>query len=300
MMEKSSCLIFNPLESAKGIKYYYYRNRKTALKIHRKKDAKITGKEADPETGLYYYGARYLDPRTSRWMSGDPAVGDYVPSAPVSDEARKRNSSLPGMGGVYNLVNLHVYHYAGNNPVRYVDPDGEKQNLAQRAFSAALSAVAKNETIGSFVRDHTSVSTTRNYYQGNEIGTGTYYQDKTSVKFFGIPLNSIQTQTTVDHSGYSASEALSDNTTYNAIIGQSGATNELIRDTILIDGDNFLHRPKADNSKPGSGGCVIPPTAGDVDEVNEIVTGVGFKKDDDIKWTFTKPYAGTPKANNVE
>jgi hypothetical protein len=25
---------------------------------------------------------------------------------------------------VFNYVNLHVYHYAGNNPVKYVDPDG--------------------------------------------------------------------------------------------------------------------------------------------------------------------------------
>jgi len=28
------------------------------------------------------------------------------------------------MGGVFNHVNLHVYHYAGNNPVKYTDPDG--------------------------------------------------------------------------------------------------------------------------------------------------------------------------------
>ena len=39
------------------------------------------------------------------------------------------------MGGVFNVVNLHLYHYAGigqrsdselqaNNQVKYVDPDG--------------------------------------------------------------------------------------------------------------------------------------------------------------------------------
>jgi hypothetical protein len=52
-------------------------------------------------------------------------MGEYIPGAPVNDEARQRNGSLPGMGGIFNLVNLHVYHYAGNNPVKYVDPDGE-------------------------------------------------------------------------------------------------------------------------------------------------------------------------------
>ena len=29
------------------------------------------------------------------------------------------------MGGVFNYVNLHVYHYSANNPVKYVDPDGK-------------------------------------------------------------------------------------------------------------------------------------------------------------------------------
>jgi RHS repeat-associated protein len=87
---------------------------------------RFTGKELDEETGFYYYGARYMDPKTSRWLSADPAMGEYIPAAPVNDEARKRNGNLPGMGGVYNLVNLHVYHYAGNNPVKYVDPDGDE------------------------------------------------------------------------------------------------------------------------------------------------------------------------------
>jgi len=86
---------------------------------------RFTGKEMDEETGLYYYGARYLDPKYSRWLSGDPALSDYIPKAPIDDEAKKHNENLPGMGGVFNVVNLHLYHYAGNNPVKYTDPDGE-------------------------------------------------------------------------------------------------------------------------------------------------------------------------------
>ena len=80
---------------------------------------RFTGKEMDEETGLYYYGARYLDPKYSRWLSGDPALGEYIPAAGAD------TSKLAGMGGVYNIVNLHLYHYAGNNPVKYTDPDGK-------------------------------------------------------------------------------------------------------------------------------------------------------------------------------
>ena len=76
------------------------------------------------ETGVNYYGARYLDPKYSRWLSGDPALSDYIPKAPIDDEAKKHNENLPGMGGVFNVVNLHLYHYAGNNPVKYDDPTG--------------------------------------------------------------------------------------------------------------------------------------------------------------------------------
>jgi hypothetical protein len=34
------------------------------------------------------------------------------------------------MGGVFNYVNLHVYHYSANNPVKYIDPDGRQDFVA--------------------------------------------------------------------------------------------------------------------------------------------------------------------------
>jgi RHS repeat-associated protein len=85
---------------------------------------RFTGKERDSETGLYYFGARYLNPQTSMWLSADPAMGEYIPQAPINDEAKKHNQNLPGLGGVFNYVNRHAYHYAGNNPVKLTDPDG--------------------------------------------------------------------------------------------------------------------------------------------------------------------------------
>jgi RHS repeat-associated protein len=104
---------------------------------------RFTGKEQDSETGLYYYGARYLDPKYSRWLSCDPALGEYIPGA-GSD-----TSKLPGMGGVYNTVNLNLYHYAGNNPVKYTDPDGlSTTRWLKRNANNMLSLAADGVEIG--------------------------------------------------------------------------------------------------------------------------------------------------------
>ena len=73
---------------------------------------KFTGKEMDEETGLYYYGARYLDAKYSRWISTDPALGEYM------------SGTSAGEGGIFNSVNFNLYHYGGNNALKYVDPDG--------------------------------------------------------------------------------------------------------------------------------------------------------------------------------
>ncbi|MGI5092766.1 hypothetical protein H0R96_09525 [Treponema socranskii] len=103
---------------------------------------KFTAKEQDEETGLYYYGARYLDAKYSRWLSADPAVGDYIPQAPVNDEAKKHNEQLLGIGGVFNVVDFQLYHYAGNNPVKYIDSDGKSLKGALRGLlNMGLSAL---------------------------------------------------------------------------------------------------------------------------------------------------------------
>ncbi len=59
---------------------------------------KFTGKELDVETGLYYFGARYYDPKVSIWMSVDPLANKYP--------------------------NANPYNYCFENPLALVDPDG--------------------------------------------------------------------------------------------------------------------------------------------------------------------------------
>ncbi|WP_410877601.1 RHS repeat-associated core domain-containing protein [Myroides sp. DW712] len=59
---------------------------------------KFNGKEIDPQTGYYYYGARYYDPTMSIFLSVDP-LAEKMP-------------------------NYNPYVYTLNNPINYTDPDG--------------------------------------------------------------------------------------------------------------------------------------------------------------------------------
>ncbi len=59
---------------------------------------KYNGKEFDEETGNYFYGARYYDPKWSIFISVDPSAEKYPSWNP--------------------------YHYVHQNPIKYIDPDG--------------------------------------------------------------------------------------------------------------------------------------------------------------------------------
>ena len=60
----------------------------------------FNSKELDEETGLYYYGARYLNPTNGMWLSVDPLFEKYVGMSP--------------------------YNYCAGNPVKLVDVDGRE------------------------------------------------------------------------------------------------------------------------------------------------------------------------------
>ncbi len=68
---------------------------------------KFNAKELDSETDLYYYGARYYNPRLSVWYGVDPLAEKYPSLSP--------------------------YIYVANNPIIYIDPDG-RDIVPSKAF----------------------------------------------------------------------------------------------------------------------------------------------------------------------
>jgi hypothetical protein len=79
-------------------------------------------------------------------------MGEYIPQAPINDKAKKHNKNLPGMGGIFNTVNMHTYHYAGNNPIKLTDPDGKKEKPSIKGIQGILPLVDEIDT-GSWAAD---------------------------------------------------------------------------------------------------------------------------------------------------
>jgi RHS repeat-associated protein len=89
----------------------------------------FTGREYDPATGLLYYRARYLDPRTGTFLQEDLRGGDDV-------HATQR------------------YLYAEGNPVNLVDPSG------QAAAALALPLVCATTVVGILICAATAAALT--------------------------------------------------------------------------------------------------------------------------------------------
>ncbi len=85
----------------------------------------FTGKELDDETGLNYYMTRYYDSDVGRFIQPDPLL---LRIDQMTEDERNEFLSNP--------QNLNAYTYAKNNPVKYVDPDGEEAILAALIVAA--------------------------------------------------------------------------------------------------------------------------------------------------------------------
>ena len=103
---------------------------------------KFNGKELDKETGLYYYGARYYDPRTSVWLSVDPLVE--------------------------KMPNQSPYNYCSNNSISFFDPDGKfGVPIHYRIISSAIKQLnLESKTSSAFINTLISGTTYSADYAG--------------------------------------------------------------------------------------------------------------------------------------
>ena len=107
----------------------------------------FNGKELDEETGLYYYGARYYDPKMSAFPSVDPKAenfpslspfqfaGNQVPNAIDLDGAEPVRTA----GGVQNLI-IVIQGYGGD------PPKGATQSAPDMSGLGRLSSLSSSTT----------------------------------------------------------------------------------------------------------------------------------------------------------
>ena len=100
---------------------------------------KFNGKELDAETGLYYYGARYYDPKVSNWYSVDPLAEKYPSWNP--------------------------YNYTLQNPVNFIDPDGRDVIpwllTTTKEFTSRIGQNLRNKSTRNFVSAMNDFSRTK-------------------------------------------------------------------------------------------------------------------------------------------
>ena len=110
---------------------------------------KFNGKELDEETGLYYYGARYMNPITSMWYGVDPLAECYASTS--------------------------SYIYCRSNPINLVDPNGMYDKKTAQSVAQKYGA-----------EYHQDKKSGCWYVSLNESGTGAYESGGTLTRDFGM------------------------------------------------------------------------------------------------------------------
>ncbi|MGP1500528.1 MAG: RHS repeat domain-containing protein [Bergeyella cardium] len=150
----------------------------------------FNGKELDQETNLTYFGARYLDMKTSLWLNTDPLSG-YNPTFEHEHYIDGQHNS-----GVFNPMNLNTYGYTYQNPILYIDPNGKQvqfdvggyiQQQLRSTWNSAWNSIfgyhPQRNDKGNVIIDHTN-DAVEHYYRGNgesvDLGTNTIQEIKNS------------------------------------------------------------------------------------------------------------------------
>jgi RHS repeat-associated protein len=148
------------LTDANGNAYQFFLNLPFGETMAEQKGAsyykspyKFNGKELDEETGLYYYGARYYDPKASIWLSVDNEFESYP--------------------------NWNPYNYCKQSPISRYDPDGNDDIFTSsgRFVRSTKTGNAVKIQIGNKQYTPSQLSTSRgSKYAMSNIGT--YYASK--------------------------------------------------------------------------------------------------------------------------
>jgi RHS repeat-associated protein len=172
----------------------------------------FNAKERDEETGLYYYGARYLDPETAVWYGVDPLVMKYPDYSP--------------------------YVYCANNPVNNTDPTGmdwysyqheyedEEGNMQSQTQYKYVKGTMSNEDMKAGGYTHLGASA------NIALGNGTYANYYQNIGF-------------VSDRSFDAKQYIIDNGLVGKYIGRSSplwepAKSDLFQSSIRNAGSEFM------------------------------------------------------------
>ena len=109
-----------------------------------------TGQEWDPDTGQYYYNARYYNPELRRFTQADTVIPN-----------------------VYDPQSLNRYTYVNNNPIKLIDPSGNRPILISNDDDTEITVVSDK---GWYVKIQGKIENEVVYYDENDNPVGYDYQ----------------------------------------------------------------------------------------------------------------------------